>query len=188
LRPPQKTIRMNIRNAHPLEWISRWDHLLCLQCNRASRCVWIRRLLGGASRLGDGIFWYALWLVLLLRFGTDAVQAVVHMISTGLVCGAIYKILKAHTLRPRPYQAHSEITLFAVPLDQFSFPSGHTLHAVAFSMVAVSYYPWLVWLVLPFTLLVAVSRVILGLHYPSDVLVGAAIGAMVAMITISLLI
>ena len=179
---------MNIRNAHSFELISRWDRVLCLRFNRMSRCVWIRRLLGGASRLGDGMFWYALWLALLLCFGTDAVRAVAHMILTGLVCGAIYKMLKAYTLRPRPYQAHSEITLFATPLDRFSFPSGHTLHAVAFSVVAVAYYPWLVWLVMPFTLLVAASRVILGLHYPSDVLAGAAIGAAVALAATSLLI
>lgn len=160
--------------------------MLCLRFNRMSHRVWIRRLFGGVSRLGDGMFWYALWLALLLRFGADAFQAVVHMISTGLVCGVIYKLLKAHTLRPRPYQTHPDITLFAAPLDQFSFPSGHTLHAVAFGILAVAYYPWLVWLVLPFTLLVAASRVILGLHYPSDVLVGAAIGAAVAMTTMSL--
>lgn len=172
---------MNIRHAHPLELISRWDRILCLRCNRMSRRTWIRRLFGGVSRLGDGVFWYALWLALLLRFGADAVPAVVHMITAGLVCTGLYKLIKAHTLRPRPYQAHPDITLFAAPLDQFSFPSGHTLHAVAFSMVALAYYPWLAWLVLPFTLLVAASRVILGLHYPSDVLVGAAIGAAVAM-------
>lgn len=174
---------MNIRNAHPLELISHWDRLLCLRFNRMSRRAWIRRLFGGVSRLGDGTFWYVLWLALLLRFGADAVQAVLHMILVGIVCGAIYKLLKAHTLRLRPYQTHSDITLFATPLDQFSFPSGHTLHAVAFSMVAVSYYPQLAWLLVPFTLLVAASRIILGLHYPSDVLVGAAIGAAITAAT-----
>ena len=68
----------------------------------------------------------------------------------------------------------------AKPLDQFSFPSGHTLHAVGFSVVAVAYFPVLIWLVLPFTLLVAASRVILGLHYPSDVLAGALVGLSIA--------
>ena len=72
------------------------------------------------------------------------------------------------------------------PLDRFSFPSGHTLHAVAFSLVAVHYYPGLIWLVLPFTALVAVSRLILGLHYPTDVLAGIALGGMVAMASLML--
>jgi undecaprenyl-diphosphatase len=44
----------------------------------------------------------------------------------------------------------------------------------------VAYYSWLAWIAVPFTLLVAASRVMLGLHYPSDVIAGAAVGAVVA--------
>ncbi len=59
------------------------------------------------------------------------------------------------------------------PLDHFSFPSGHTLHAVMTTTVLGYIQPVLLMLMLPFTILVAVSRMILGLHYPSDVAVGA---------------
>ncbi|HYR36596.1 MAG TPA: phosphatase PAP2 family protein, partial [Burkholderiales bacterium] len=68
----------------------------------------------------------------------------------------------------------------AAPLDAFSFPSGHTLHAVAFTLVALNYYPALAPTLVAFTLLTAGSRVVLGLHYPSDVLAGAALGAGIA--------
>jgi undecaprenyl-diphosphatase len=71
---------------------------------------------------------------------------------------------------------HQDIWLTGRPLDRFSFPSGHTLHAVVFTTVLGFYFPSLMLAVLPFTFLVAVSRVILGLHYPSDVIVGAVIG------------
>jgi undecaprenyl-diphosphatase len=54
------------------------------------------------------------------------------------------------------------------------------LHAVSFSVVAIHYYPQLAWVLVPFTLLVAGSRVFLGLHYPSDVAAAAGIGLVLA--------
>ena len=65
-----------------------------------------------------------------------------------------------------------------------SFPSGHTLHAVSFTVVALAYYPWLAPLLLPFTVGVALSRVVLGLHYPSDVLAATAIGSLLAAVSL----
>lgn len=166
---------------YPLERIARWDGAVALRLNRgASRSRWLCPVFRAVSRLGDGVAWYVLMLALLLSLGADAAPAVLHMIVAGLACTVLYKVIKRGTVRPRPYQAQPGIQLFAAPLDRFSFPSGHTLHAVAFTLVAVVYYPWLAWIAVPFTLLVAASRVLLGLHYPSDVLAGVAIGALVA--------
>jgi undecaprenyl-diphosphatase len=89
-------------------------------------------------------------------------------------------MLKRGTSRPRPYQALRGIAPGARVLDAFSFPSGHTLHAVAFTLVAGAYYPGLTPIVAAFALLTALSRVMLGLHYPSDVLAGAALGGLIA--------
>ncbi|MGA8048598.1 MAG: phosphatase PAP2 family protein [Burkholderiales bacterium] len=161
-----------------LERIQRWDERLCLRCNRALRYRALPQVCRAVSWLGNGIFWYALMLTLLLS-RQDAVLPVVHMAGAGLACTLVYKLLKRGTLRPRPYQVHASITQGALPLDTFSFPSGHTLHAVAFSLVALAYYPSLAALLVPFTLLTALSRVVLGLHYPSDVLAGAALGALI---------
>jgi undecaprenyl-diphosphatase len=153
---------------------------LCELCNRACRHPIIKGFFVAVSRLGDGIFWYLLMLMLPLCYGIDALRASLHMAFVALAGFALYKYLKYHLIRQRPYILHDGITLGAAPLDMYSFPSGHTLHAVAFSMVALGYYPHLAWLLIPFAGLVAMSRVLLGLHYPSDVVAGALIGALLA--------
>jgi undecaprenyl-diphosphatase len=175
------------RLAYPLERLNGWDRTLCVRFNRASRFYFIRSFFRIVSRVGDGSFWYGLMLALLLAFGQDAVLAVLHMILVGGACAILYKWLKRKTLRPRPFQVNPDVICMAAPLDQFSFPSGHTVHAVAFSTVALAYFPWLWPLLLPFALLVAVSRMVLGLHYPSDVLAGALVGLSIAAVSLVLL-
>ena len=159
---------------------------LCAFCNRRSRNFTVRNFFRLASRLGDGVFWYVLMIVLLLQYQAAALPAVLHMLAIGLIGTAIYKLIKGKTLRPRPYNVYPAIVCMGKTLDQFSFPSGHTMHAASFSIVAVSYYPILFWLVAPFAVLVGLSRPILGLHYPSDVLAGAALGAAIALISLSI--
>ena len=80
----------------------------------------------------------------------------------------------------RPFRAHHDIVPLVLPLDEFSFPSGHTLHAVTFTVLALAFFPMLAPLLIPFALLVAASRVVLGLHYPSDVLAATMIGCVLA--------
>lgn len=157
--------------------LQHWDALLCERSNRWVRAPSLLAILRGVSWLGNGIFWYAMLLALLLREPRAAALPALHLICVGLACTVAYKMLKASTSRPRPFQSLAQVQAGAAPLDAFSFPSGHTLHAVAFTLVALEYWPGLAPLLLPFTLLTAASRVALGLHYPSDVLAGAALGA-----------
>jgi undecaprenyl-diphosphatase len=169
-----------------LQRINEFDVALCAFCNRRSRNFTVRNFFRLTSRLGDGVFWYVLMIVLLLQYQAAALPAVLHMLAIGLIGTAIYKLIKGKTLRPRPYNVYPAIVCMGKTLDQFSFPSGHTMHAASFSIVAVSYYPILFWLVAPFAVLVGLSRPILGLHYPSDVLAGAALGAAIAGISLSI--
>ncbi len=160
--------------------ISEFDSNMRVAVNHTSQYRVVRDSFRLVSRLGDGVFWYGLMLAILVFQGSNGVQPVLHMAVVGLCGTLLYKWLKSKTLRPRPYQVRQEINMAAAPLDKFSFPSGHTLHAVLFSAVALNYYPQLSTLLLPFTLMVGLSRVVLRLHYPSDVAAGALIGAAVA--------
>jgi undecaprenyl-diphosphatase len=156
------------------------DSALCINVNKASQYRAIRVLFRLVSRLGDGVFWYTVMIGILLTQGDSAIVPVLTMLSAGLTGTLIYKWIKGKTLRPRPYEIHQDIWLTGRPLDRFSFPSGHTLHAVAFTVVGLFFYPELSLLLIPFTVLVGMSRVVLGLHYPSDVIAGASIGGLIA--------
>jgi undecaprenyl-diphosphatase len=160
--------------------ISALDAALCAHINRISRFWPACALFRVVSRLGDGVAWYALMAALVLWDGAQAWPVVLRMATAG-VCGiAVYRALKMRTSRPRPFQVVPDVTAAALPLDEFSFPSGHTLHAVAFTLIATTSYPDLSLLLFPFTALIATSRLVLGLHYPSDVLAGGVIGGVIA--------
>mgnify|MGYP003376971196 CR=1 FL=1 len=163
--------------------LARFQSLEVVLCRRATRAQgrsgWLR-LFRAVSRLGDGLAWYALALLLPALEGLDALPTVARMTAVGVTATLVVQGLKRATARPRPFLAHAGILAGARALDRYSFPSGHTLHAVAFTAVVVPDFPWLALLLVPFTLLVAVSRVVLGLHYPTDVAAGALVGAALA--------
>jgi len=152
------------------------DRRICVAANHwgARRAVGV--FFGIVSRLGDGVFWYSLMLALALFDGRRGLAAAAQMAITGLTALLLYRLLKRWTRRPRPFRACPGVIAHVPPLDEFSFPSGHTLQAVSFTIVALAWYPLLAPLLLTFTALVGASRVILGLHYPSDVIAATAIG------------
>lgn len=156
---------------------------LCLAMNRWGARHALRRVFGVVSRLGDRVFWYALMAALATFGGTRGAIAALRMVLVGIVAAMLYRTLKRWTRRPRPFRAHGDIVPYVLPLDEFSFPSGHTLHAVSFTMIAIAYFPMLAPLLVPFALMVAMSRVVLGLHYPSDVLAATAIGLLLGAIS-----
>jgi undecaprenyl-diphosphatase len=156
------------------------ERAICIAANRWAARSGIRRFFGAVSRLGDGPAWYALAATLAVFGGEAGIETAKQLVVTAAATLPLYGALKRGARRPRPCAASADIRAWVAPLDEFSFPSGHTLHAVAFSMVATAMFPLLGWLLWPFTVAVALSRVILGLHYPSDVLVAAALGVAIA--------
>lgn len=162
-----------------------WEALVTERCNRVHRVAVLRCLFAGASRLGDGIGWYLLAAIMVLVAGREAWVPMGVMLASGGVGVLVYLHIKRRTARLRPLHRNERIQASVAPLDQYSFPSGHTLHAVNFGIQLVAFHPPLAWVVLPFALMVAASRMVLGLHYLSDVLVGALIGALIAALSLS---
>lgn len=170
----------------PLQRFDAMELRLTLRANALGRRRSLTRLFRVASRLGDGIAWYALLVFLWVIGPAGSEPAVLQIGLTALGGVLIYRVLKNGLMRERPYIAHRGIVPGTAPLDRYSFPSGHSMHAALFTaFVAVLAAPLLP-LVLPFALAVAASRVILGLHYPSDVIAGVGIGLALASVSLAL--
>ena len=87
---------------------------------------------------------------------------------------AIVQVVKRSAGRTRPAHRLSLTTLIHEP-DRFSFPSGHACAAMAVAASFALPFPWLAVPLYALALLVGVSRVVLGVHYPGDVVVGQLI-------------
>lgn len=130
-----------------------------------------------ASKLGDWPLWVGLILAQPLLHPAGGGQRMAQYSATALVAIGIYRRLKTRLCRERPFITFSGIIRCSEPArDRYSFPSGHTMHAVLFCVLTAAHAPWLLPGLVPIALLIAVSRVGLGLHYLSDVAAGALLG------------
>jgi undecaprenyl-diphosphatase len=137
---------------------------------------WFRHFMILATRLGDGWLWYALGIILLVWGGP---LRFVAMGSAGLAVlpGILFfRLLKQVSQRRRPCDLEPHCWASILPPDQFSFPSGHSITAFAIAITLGSFYPELFFGLLLVAMSIAASRVILGMHFLSDVLAGSAIG------------
>jgi undecaprenyl-diphosphatase len=157
-----------------------FDLALCRSLGRMQRSsqatYWFRLV----SRAGDGPCWFALALGLVVLGGVDSLPAVLRLSAVGVLAAVVSRAVKGWVHRLRPCDARLDIRAACQPLDVWSFPSGHTLHAVAFNGVLITDHPTLALALVPWTLAIATSRVVLGLHYPSDVAAGAVLGSLLA--------
>lgn len=166
---------------------SEHERAMARRLHSASSRTSVLRVLRVVSRLSDGWLWLAIAAALPWVSPGRGIECIVQMLAVGVVDLLLYLVIKRFVARPRPYCCCPGIEAGIRSLDEFSFPSGHALHAVAFSVILGAWYPPMAYALWPFVALVAASRVVLGLHFVSDVLVGAAIGAVTATVSFNLL-
>lgn len=164
--------------ARAKETLSAPDHGLMRRVNRWRAPRGIRMWMLFATRGGDGWLWSAIGIALLLsgdpqRF--HAVEAGVTAVAAGIL---IFHKIKRVVGRTRPRDIEPHCWACIITRDRFSFPSGHSTTAFAVAITLGSYYPDALPLLLVLAANVAISRVIVGMHFLSDVLVGAAMGSL----------
>ena len=130
------------------------------------------------SRSADGWLYLLFPLLYSLMYGADA-KAFVSLAALAFALErAVYAVLKNTCRRRRPPDFIPDFRSFVTPGDTFSFPSGHTSAAFLFAgLCAGEFGLWAAMLLYPWAALGGVSRVLLGVHFPSDIVAGALLGS-----------
>lgn len=134
------------------------------------------------TRLGDG-FLYPIIFSVLLIFSNFKIEFFLTFICAFCVERMFYFLIKNITKRIRPFEKLKIKNLPILPPDKYSFPSGHTSAAFLFATLVSFYFPIITIFVFIFAILVGLSRIVLNLHYPTDVLIGSQLGISIAIIT-----
>jgi len=164
-----------------LQFISVRDHKLMRKVNHWPAPKWIRFWAIAATRGGDGWLWYLAGLAVWL-FGGDKRLAAIATAGLAAFLGVCcFILLKNVSGRKRPCAIEPHCWAELLPPDQFSFPSGHTITAFAVAVTFSSFYPGASVLFLFCAVSVAISRILLGMHFLSDVVAGAMIGTGLAL-------
>ena len=163
-----------------------WETLLTMD---GGVLLWIQEHLRGPvldavvsfyTTLGNaGILFLVLAGVLLcFRRTRKAGALALGAIVIGFLCTNV--VLKHLVGRPRPWLDVPGLTALVAEHDPNSFPSGHTCAAFAFAAGVWRGTPerWMKWAALALAVFMGLSRLYVGVHYPSDVLVGALVGVL----------
>jgi len=138
---------------------------------------WLDVLMGGFTQIGNGIFIAVLAVILFLAGD--------HLLAYGLVLGAltlwlVVELAKALVRRRRPFIRLTQARIVGRRAIGRSFPSGHTSQAFFMATLLAGYFRagvWAVCLLYTAALLVGITRMYVGAHYPRDVLAGAILGS-----------
>lgn len=158
-----------------------YDLKLFLWIARRRRVHRIARIFRWVSRLGDGPFYLLLGLCLALFEPINGKR----FLAAGALAMALelplYLLLKNTVRRARPHDALGHLTAFITPSDTFSFPSGHSAAAVVAATLVGHFYTPFLFPALLVAFLICLSRVILRVHYPTDILAGIFLGLSAAL-------
>jgi undecaprenyl-diphosphatase len=143
-----------------------------------ARCEVLNRLLVAAARFGSGAE-IALMLLVGVRGGWTGWQAVGRCLIGVAIVYLTAEILGKLVRRARPFASNSAAQALIPHGPGRSFPSRHVASAVAMSEIVRSEAPGSARLMLLLSLALGIGRIRAALHYPSDVLAGAAIGYLI---------
>ncbi len=165
------------------EYISHRDIRLLKFINNSWKCRFLDSIMPVMTYLGSFPFMFIFCTVAFLLNRTMlhsmAIKAMISItISTG-----IGKILKVSVTRLRPFIKIPNLNIKKIDIDKYSFPSGHTTAAFSLAVIIALYFPMFGFITLPLASCVGISRIYIGVHYPTDVIMGIFIGCTSSLLT-----
>jgi len=154
------------------------DHRLMRHVHKWRPPRWFRFFMVMFTRMGDGWLWYGIGLVLLLFGGSSRFMAFGSAALASFSGILLFRFLKRVSHRKRPCELEPHCWSLVLPPDQFSFPSGHSITSFGIAIALGWFYPELLCCLLLIAASIAVSRIILGMHFLSDVVAGSFLGCM----------
>ena len=168
-----------------LNTIQRYDIIVFMCVVNAHLHMSLSRLCRLISKTGDGPLYLITALVAISHDGfTNSLFQVI--LIAFLIERPLYFVLKNSLKRNRPQEVLTDFQSLIVPHDQFSFPSGHTSAAFMMATIGSAFWPLLTLPLYFWAAGVGFSRVLLGVHFPSDVMVGAVLGTSIAYLSLQL--
>lgn len=165
-----------------IEPIVRFDLAFSLFCLQNRFYQQIAKVSKWISHSGDGHL-YALLGLYAFIFDGERGQA---FLITGLIAFAVelpsYVLLKRAFQRRRPNEFSTQVTAYITPSDRFSLPSGHTTAAFLMAAVISFYYPTFSVVVFSWACCVGMARILLGVHFFTDIAIGILLGLSCAQI------
>jgi undecaprenyl-diphosphatase len=154
---------------------------IVIRVANAARASGAAPLAAIVTRLGNGWIYPILAFALFVTERVERPVVFVVVAGTNLVVAFVAYPLCKHALgRLRPCDYEPALARHGEPLDRYSCPSGHTMTAASFGVTVAAAWPAAIALALAFCLLMGWSRVAMGHHYPTDVILGGAIGLAIA--------
>ncbi len=164
------------------------DEQLFLTLFNCNSPKWFKTMAFGLSKSGDGGLYILVCLAVWWLSNNEQQQLLPVTILVGFALERpIYLLAKNRFARIRPCDC-LVTNAYIVPSDKFSLPSGHSAAAFLVTIILSHFFPEYIWLLLSWAAGVAISRVVLGVHFPADIIIGAIIGSVCGLFALALVV